>query len=285
MNTEETILLESVFVTEAESSAPALIQCPVGEAVFCSVRSPGKGTANEDALLITVIGEEALLLAVADGCGGMPQGHAASACALGALHASVLAAAPEDTIESFTSAMMAGFDAANRAVLGLRSGSATTLLAACVVGGVVRILNVGDSMAVVVGQRGRERFSAIAHSLTGYAVESGIMTAHEAIHHDDRNIVLNVVGDESMRVDVGPPIALHRRDTVLLASDGLCDNLYQHEIIGGVRSGGLLGRVESLVELSGARMIADDPGIPGHPDDLTVIAYRPGAGGIRRRPR
>ena len=277
----ETILLESVVLTEEVSAAPALLRCPVGEAVFCSLRSPAKATVNEDALLITAVGEEALLFAVADGCGGMPAGHTASARAVAALHEAVLEAAPAATIESFTSAMMGGFDAANRAVMETRAGSATTLLAACVVRGVVRIFNVGDSMALVVGQRGRERFSAIAHSLTGYAVESGIMTEREAIHHDDRNIVLNVVGDEAMRVDIGPPIALNRRDTLLLASDGLCDNLYPPEISDGVRSGPLLDRVESLVGLSRARMEAEEAGVPGHPDDLTLIAYRPWVGGGR----
>ncbi|MCB9838929.1 MAG: protein phosphatase 2C domain-containing protein [Phycisphaeraceae bacterium] len=283
MSSEATILLESVLLTEEVCAAPALIRCPVGEAVFCSVRSPAKTTVNEDAVLITALGEESLLLAVADGCGGMPAGHAAAARAIDALHETVLEMDPEPTIESFTLAMLAGFDAANRAVLETRAGSATTLLGACVVRGVVRVLNVGDSMALVVGQRGRERYSAIAHSLTGYAVESGIMTEHEAIHHDDRYIVLNVVGDESMRVDVGPPIALRPRDTVLLASDGLCDNLYAPEIIAGVRSGPLLERVEAMTALSRARMVEEEHGVPGHPDDLSLIAYRPAVSGGGQR--
>lgn len=277
MQTEHTTDLESVSLTEAVAEGPSLIACPVGAAVFGSHRSPDKETCNEDALLLTVVGEDSLLLIVADGCGGMPAGHAAAAVAVRTLHERVLEMAPEPTVDSFTTAALSGFDAANRAVLDLRTGSATTLLAAFVVGGVVRVLNVGDSMALVVGQRGRERFTAIAHSLTGYAVESGMLSAQEAIHHDDRNIVLNVVGDEAMRVDVGPPIALHRRDTVLLASDGLCDNLHQQEIIDGVRSGPLLARMEALTALCRSRMVGDDPALPGHADDLTFIAYRPGA--------
>jgi len=279
MSMSDAISLEAVTVHEAEAEAPALLECPVGDAVFCSLRAPEKGGPNEDALLITAI-DGAIVMAVADGCGGMPSGHTAAATALGAFHDAVREAAPAQTVDAMTSAMLSGFWAANSAVLDLRTGAATTLLAACVVDGVARTVNVGDSMALIVGQRGRQRFAAIAHSLTGYAVEAGMLTEKEAIHHDDRSVVLNVVGDQSMRVDVGPPITLNRRDTVLLASDGLCDNMYPSEIVETIRSGPLLRRVEQLTERSRARMEAAEPGQPGHPDDLTIVAYRPaGAGG------
>ena len=93
----------------------------------------------------------------------------------------------------------------------------------------------------------------------------------DAIHHDQRHVVSNLVGCRSMHIDVGPTQPLAARDTVIVASDGLSDNLTLDEMVEIGRSGKLLGRLERMCDLASERMSIDQPGCPGKPDDLTVF--------------
>ena len=82
------------------------------------------------------------------------------------------------------------------------------------------------------------------------------------------------VPDAEMRIEVGPRFELAPRDTVLLASDGLTDNLTLAEIIALVRKGPLTQAVAKLAALARERMSTRLPGTPSKPDDLTIVAYR-----------
>src|SRR5690606_2144872 len=105
--------------------------------------------------------------------------------------------------------------------------------------GVIRPYHVGDSAILLTGQRGKLKMQTIAHSPIGYAVEAGLMREEEAIHHEERHVISNVIGSDQMRIEIGPPVEMARRDTLVLASDGLLDNLLPSEIVGYVRSGPL----------------------------------------------
>ena len=63
------------------------------------------------------------------------------------------------------------------------------------------------------------------------AVESGMLDEDEAVHHEERHLISNVVGADDMRIEIGLSINMAAKDTLLLASDGLFDNLYLNEII------------------------------------------------------
>jgi serine/threonine protein phosphatase PrpC len=140
----------------------------------------------------------------------------------------------------------------------------------------LRSYHVGDSELLAVGQRGRIKQRVVPHSPTGFAVEAGLLDEDEAVQHDQRHVLFNVIGSADMRVEVGPALQLAARDTVLLASDGLFDNLYTDEIIDTIRTGRLTAAADRLVERVQARMrskgVADQP---CKPDDLTVILFRP----------
>jgi serine/threonine protein phosphatase PrpC len=101
------------------------------------------------------------------------------------------------------------------------------------------------------------------------------MAEEEAIRHEDRHVISNVIGSEQMRIEIGPPIEMASRDTLVIASDGLVDNLLPSEIVEFVRSGPLDEAVGDLVEEARRRMTAASGDAPSKPDDLTVIAYRP----------
>ena len=256
-----------VFRTHATDDFAEIIACEIGEAALLSRRSPYKDTDNEDAAIIVPIGNRGLLLAVADGCGGMPAGDEAARKALTALRSEVL----NQSVTDFTGAVMAGFDAANQAVLDMRVGAGTTLAVVIIIDNEARMFHVGDSLALVTGQRGVVRLQAIAHSPTGFGVEAGLMTEEEAIAHEHRNLVLNIVGSSQMSVEISQKVKLRPRDTVLLSSDGLSDNVMTDQIVQKCRVGSCLKAVETLAEIATKQMHTQD----GHPDDLTILAYRP----------
>jgi serine/threonine protein phosphatase PrpC len=103
-----------------------------------------------------------------------------------------------------------------------------------------------------------------------------VLDAGEAMHHEDRHIVSNMVGAEDMRIEVGAPLELAPRDTLVIASDGLSDNLHVDEVVELVRKGPLKRALKKVADKARNRMTAPQDGIPSKPDDLTLIGFRPG---------
>ena len=108
-------------------------------------------------------------------------------------------------------------------------------------------------------------------------MEAGVLDAADAMHHEDRHLVSNVIGAPEMRIEIGPSCKLDPRDTLLLASDGLCDNLHIEEIVERVRKGPLIAAADRLVSDARERMSQPQEGQPSKPDDLTFVAFRPSA--------
>ena len=108
----------------------------------------------------------------------------------------------------------------------------------------------------------------------GFAVEAGFLDHKEALHHEDRHLVSNFLGANDMRIDVGAELRLQARDTILLATDGLMDNVHLSETIERIRKGPLDAAAERLVALARHRMAAKTTAQPSKPDDLSLILYR-----------
>jgi len=245
-----------------------------GEVCVRSVRSPEKATHNEDSAAVIQLGDNSVVLAVADGVGGNPAGREASNVTVQTL-SRMLGQLRNETPE-LRPAILDAVDKANKTVLGLARGAATTLVVAQLDATRLRSYHVGDSELLAVGQRGRIKQRVVPHSPTGFAVEAGLLDEDEAVQHDQRHVLFNVIGSSDMRVEVGPALQLAARDTLLLASDGLFDNLYTDEIVDTIRTGPLTTAADRLVERVQARMRAK--GVtdqPCKPDDLTVILFRP----------
>ena len=243
-----------------------------GKVVAFTARSPVKETVNEDVLALIPVGEHAAVFVIADGLGGLPAGEVAAHLAVTSLKES-LNEVMADGI-SLREAILNGIEQANANILALGTGCATTLAVVELQAGMMRSYNVGDSLIMLVGQRGKLKFQNVSHSPVGYAVESGLLDEVEAVHHEERNVVSNVIGMPGMRIDIGPAIELASRDTLLLASDGLPDNLYVDEIVARVKAGPLKGVGDALVHDCRQRMQGSLQGRPSHPDDLSVILYR-----------
>jgi len=263
----ETLEAARLFLGDAETFEAA---GPVGRIAVRSLKSPDKDGPNEDAAAVIPVGDAAVVLAVADGVGGSPAGCEASTSAMRILKKSLAAVdgAP------LRGAILDAIEKANQTILDSGRRSATTLVVAEIAGHELRCYHIGDSELVVVGQRGRVKQRIIPHSPTGFAVEAGLLDEDEAVQHEERHVLFNVVGAPDMRVDISTAVRLAPKDTVLLASDGVLDNLYFDEIVEIIRIGPIGRAADRLIEAARARMANGDGAAPSKPDDATIVLYR-----------
>ena len=246
----------------ANMAAPELVQAGELDIAFFT---RARNDPNEDAAAIRVDEHGRVMLILADGAGGE---------AAGARAAEIAVRTVAECASIDREAILSGFDAAQEEITALGIGAATTLFVMLWEGGAIRSFHAGDSAALVVGQRGRRKLEALPHSPAGYAVEAGVIDEAQALHHEERHLVTNVVGSVGMRIDMSSPCALARYDTVLLASDGVSDNLLPEEIVEIVRRGPLLRAAEELAREAARRMDAPLHGEPSKPDDLTLLLAR-----------
>jgi len=261
--------IQSQILTEQIEGEVALCSGNGWVASFISRRNPFKTGPNEDALGWFQVDEDSAVFAIADGCGGMRGGELASQLALQRLGASIAS----NTSERLRPAILDGIEQANEAIRGLKMGAACTMAVIEYHRGLIRPYHVGDSKIIVMGGMGRVRYQSICHSPIGFAVESGWLEAAEAMHHEDRHLVSNVVGCERMRIEIGPSLQLGSRDTIAIASDGLFDNVGIPEGVSLLRKGPLDRAVAHVIELACSRMQGVE-GEPCKPDDISLIAIR-----------
>lgn len=261
----------SIFV-EQQMREALLVECGEGRAaVFCGSPKYPDDT-NQDSAAVIDGGKDRFVLVVADGAGGLPLGHKASALVVSSMVESI---GEMDRDEArLRTAALDGLDAANRAVRDLGVGAASTAAVVQVHGRRLRTHHVGDSTVLVVGQRGKVKLLTMSHSPVGYQVEAGTLPREDSLHHEDLNVVSNLVGTEDMRIEVGPTMELADRDTVVVGSDGLFDNLYVSEIVDIVRKGPIDLAADQLLAVCSKRMLEPKEGLPSKPDDLSFIVYR-----------
>jgi len=251
---------------------PQLFKFTNGEAALFTHRSPNKATVNEDCVALIPYDSSSGVLVIADGLGGQPNGETASTTAIQSIEKSLNHASKSG--QPLRDAILNGIEKANLSIINQAGGAATTLAVIEIQGNHVRPYHVGDSMVLVCGQRGKIKLQSIAHSPVGYAVEAGVLDQDEAIHHEERHLISNVVGAEDMSIEIGSIRQLDTHDTVIVASDGLFDNLYIDEITEIIRKGSLEKTAHQLIELAQQRMNTESSTLPCHPDDLTFILFR-----------
>jgi serine/threonine protein phosphatase PrpC len=233
------------------------------EAVVLSLMKPGREGPNEDAAAVISLGKDAGVAVVSDGAGGHPGGAVAAAIAVRAVCEAVSRLG--DDLEHLRGAIINGFESADSEISALGTGAAATLVVVEVQGTKMRAYHAGDSMVLVTGQRGRIKWQTIPHSPVGYAVEAGLLDRGEALHHEDLHLVSNLLGTQDMRIELGATLDLAPYDTVVLASDGLSDNLHLDEIVERVRKGPLQRAANELAALGKERMETPGRGLPPSP--------------------
>jgi PPM family protein phosphatase len=270
--TEQGVASESRTWLAADMAEAEFVDFAGRKLGIVSQRSPGKTTDNEDAVAVIPWGERSGVLIIADGMGGGAMGEVASRLTVRNLIEAIEATDREQT--QLRTAILNGIEAANREVRELGRGAATTLAVVEVAGTTIRHYHVGDSAILACGQRGKIKVQTVAHSPVGYGVEAGLLDIRDALHHEDRHVVSNVLGMPDMRVEVGSEIRLAPRDTLLMASDGLFDNLHVSEIVERIRKGPLKTVCAQLQSLATRRMTQPTETQPSKADDLTFLVWR-----------
>ena len=183
-------------------------------------------SANEDSYLVTDD-----LVAVADGMGGHRAGEVASADTVEVLRDAAGSRSVQD--------LVAAVHRANRRIHeraadddALR-GMGTTV---CVAGLVryddreqVAVLNVGDSRAYLMADGELTRLTE-DHSLVETLVREGRISAEEAEHHPQRNVITRALGVEPLVVVDAWLLEPVDGDRLLLCSDGLFGELGEDRI-------------------------------------------------------
>lgn len=263
-------MLNELFYSEAEDELDYFKRAGCQFAAY-TARSPAKQTANEDCAGWIRLARDRWVFLVADGLGGLPAGDAASRLAIATILDQLDNVYASDDPRNV---ILAGIDKANEAILHSGTGGATTLVIVEFDQGVIRSYHIGDAMTLVTGQRGLVKFETVSHSPTGYMEEAGLLNEEDAMRHAERHIVSNVLGSEDMRLEIGPKIFLARYDTVILASDGLRDNLSQEQVVTTIRKGPLDKCLGRLAQNCRKVMSGENSNSHGHADDLTMIALR-----------
>lgn len=227
-------------------------------------------TLNEDHVRLVhshdelVLAERGVLLVVADGMGGHLAGEVASQVAVDSIHRTYYASAGsprEALITAFTDANRAIHDLAERD--GRLAGMGTTGTALALCGDQAFSANVGDSRIYLVRDERIYRMTAddsAVHDL----VAKGLLTAEEARHHADKNVILRALGT-APEVTVASwehPFPLRPGDRFLLCSDGLHDVLDDEEIRLAMVDAPPAVACERLIELARAR---------GGPDNISAV--------------
>lgn len=264
----------SFHFVERDDAGVALWTTELFEAAYISAKGPDKDV-SEDALLGMALSDDSIIVCVVDGMGGMQNGRAAARTSAAAIHDQLKRHEPGS---SRRATLVEGFELAHAEVTAQCPGGGATAVAAVITPDFVQTVHAGDAEALVIGQRGRLKHRTVAHSPVSYAVHAGLLSEEDALVHPERHLVSNGIGIEGMTIQVGPKVRLARRDTIVLASDGLTDNVFEAEIVETLRKGPLSRQLDRLVHMTRERMdaalSAPESDAIGKPDDLTVIAVR-----------
>jgi serine/threonine protein phosphatase PrpC len=254
-----------------------------GDVAVATIGNFEKSGPNEDSAAVIPINDDYMVLVVADGVGGMSGAKRASNLTVETIRDAVTGL-DETNGGRLRTAILDGIEKANRKILEIGTGSASTLALAEIGPGYVRSYHVGDSIVLICGQRGKLKLITTPHSPVGFALEAGLLDESEALQHAELNLIFNVIGSTDMRIEIGSEQKLGAYDTLLLASDGLTDNVLQEEMIDAVRRGPLDAGLCRLTDLAQGRMANDREGKPSKPDDYTVIVHRPKAPSRKSNP-
>ncbi len=261
-----------LIVTEADGRSSIHRIFQGGELFVHSAPAPGRDRPNEDSAAAVAWGGTQGVLAVADGLGGQPSANQASGLLVRALGAMELAeGAPRGALGPLLERTL---QEVNRSILDLGVGAGTTLAMVEFSHEGLCSYHVGDSIVTLLDREGLVKLDTIAHSPVGYAQRAGFLTELEALRHPDRHVISNMVGSESMQVERSGLVLWEPGDTLLIASDGLTDNLFSEELVDILLAAAPRVAGPALVQLAEERMARGCDSIPGKPDDLTVILYR-----------
>lgn len=229
---------------------------------------------NEDSVLVEnltqiydPIGLSVVIAGVADGVGGHAAGDVASQTTVAAIQTHI------DTLRESTARipetrdwLLKAANAANEAVYTERTKAgnnmACTLVLTLCVGDLATILNVGDSRAYHLNERGIRQITT-DHSLVERLVAIGEITREEARHHPRKSVIYRVIGDRlNLDCDIYE-YAFMPGEALLMCSDGVTDMVEDATIWRIWRS--------TLSAQEAAEKLVEEANTAGGTDNISVI--------------
>ncbi len=139
----------------ADSLRPHAVTVASGTAAVVCRGWPEAGHTNEDAAAVFGPCPGLAVLVVADGMGGGPRGHVASATVVKSIAEHLMLLEPDDPVPAQTTRTLVvnALEDADRQIRELGIGAATTAAVAIVHDAEVQTLHVGDSALLITGQR------------------------------------------------------------------------------------------------------------------------------------
>ena len=192
---------------------------------------------NQDAYEIRQLDRNTLLCVVCDGMGGAKSGNIASSLAVDVFSQEIQRTwTPNMEWDKADQIMKSAVKLANFTVYDQArqfeefDGMGTTLVAAFIRGRQVSFVNVGDSRAYIINQKGIIQVTR-DHSVVQLMVDRGELTSEMAKNYPGKNLITRAVGTESMvSCDVFRR-ELSKGDFLLLCSDGLSNMMDDQEIL------------------------------------------------------
>jgi len=209
---------------------------------------------------------------VCDGMGGAAGGRIASTLAAETYVAELdKVLKPDMTLEQLREASSYAVAMANQAVENRAmedaelSNMGTTLVSAIAYEGGAVVTNIGDSRAYYITEAGITRITK-DHSLVESMVDHGDITADEARHHPNRNLITRALGRDTNAACDGYIRPMEKGDYILLCTDGLVNTVTDQEmlfeIIHGQGEDTCLSRLMEIAKSQGA------------PDNVTAVLMR-----------
>jgi len=235
--------------------------------------------SNEDSLAAVTLSEASNfdmqsvgIYAVADGMGGHDAGEVASKLAMhSAVHKIMqdLAEANDSLLENVPNWLRNAVTLANQKVrsraLERDRNMGTTLVVAVIVGYSLHVVNVGDSRAYVISSKEVRQITR-DHSFVQALVDTGAITAEEAVGHPRRNILTQSVGShDELTIDLFN-VTLKEDEWLLLCSDGLWGTMSNEQIGRIVCNAGSVGEA--------AQALVNAANEAGGQDNISAIVVK-----------
>ncbi|ETA82040.1 Stp1/IreP family PP2C-type Ser/Thr phosphatase [Youngiibacter fragilis] len=205
------------------------------------------------------------LFVVCDGMGGHNAGEVASEMAMKTIKDAFtdgLSALPDQQLKM-------AVESANRAIYRMSAndkhlkGMGTTVSAVLSEHGRIHVAHVGDSSVYRIREHSIVKLTK-DHSLVQTLVDMGTITAEEAKHHHNKNIITRAVGtNEEVEVDMHTLVS-DPYDIYLLCTDGLTDYISEEEILEVSEKGENGNSLRHLVTMAKER---------GGKDNITLLVF------------
>lgn len=208
------------------------------------------------------VGKLPNLYLVADGMGGHKAGGFASKYAVETIVEEVNSNKDEEVFSVLYHAIVeANYKIRRKAAEDeSMAGMGTTLVAATVMGDVLRVANVGDSRLYVVNEEIKQ--ITVDHSLVEEMVRMGGLDREQARNHENKNIITRAIGAQP---SVNPDffeVNLKKGDRIFMCTDGVSNMLTDEEILDILNEDGTEEeKIEKIVAVANEHGGRDNMGI------------------------